>query len=160
MTWPSVLRYDPLPPLLASSNLSVRGLAERELVGRVATTPVDPMAEKAIGRLARRQRPNGSWKHSGGQDVHFDYVETYRNLGILVEKYSLGREHPGVARAAGFLLSLQTAEGDIRGIYWNQLSPNYTAGVMELLIKAGYGDAEPIRRGFDWLLSIRQDDGG
>ncbi len=32
--------------------------------------------------------------------------------------------------------------------------------IMELLIKAGYAQDERISRGFDWLLSIRQDDGG
>ena len=58
------------------------------------------------------------------------------------------------------MFSCQTDEGDFRGIYLDQYSPNYTSAFLEVLIKAGYIDDEPIQRGLDWLLSIRQNDGG
>ncbi|MGB3903545.1 MAG: hypothetical protein WBB22_01350, partial [Anaerolineae bacterium] len=67
---------------------------------------------------------------------------------------------PAIQNAASFLFTFQTEEGDFRGIYRNQYSPNYSAGIMELLIKAGYQDDPPIHRGFAWLLSMRQADGG
>jgi hypothetical protein len=38
--------------------------------------------------------------------------------------------------------------------------PYYHAAIMELLIKAGYEDDARIERGLEWLLSMRQDDGG
>jgi hypothetical protein len=63
-------------------------------------------------------------------------------------------------RAADFLFSFQTEEGDFRGLYREQYSPNYTAGMTELLVKAGYGDHGRIDMVFSWLLSKRQDDGG
>ncbi|HZW57310.1 MAG TPA: hypothetical protein VFF30_13560 [Nitrososphaerales archaeon] len=62
--------------------------------------------------------------------------------------------------ASDFLFANQTEEGDIRGICGNQYVPYYSAAMMELLIKAGYPHDPHIRRGFKWLLSIRQNDGG
>jgi len=41
-----------------------------------------------------------------------------------------------------------------------QVTPNYSAAIMELLIKAGYSTDTRILRGFRWLLSIRQQDDG
>jgi hypothetical protein len=58
------------------------------------------------------------------------------------------------------VLSHQTPEGDLRGIYGNQLSPNYTAALVELLVKAGYEEDRRIQRAFSWLEGCRQHDGG
>ncbi len=116
-------------------------------------------------KLARKQQADGSWRYRGerpgagwGQD--YDQLETYRVLGWLVELYGLDRGHPAVEGAAEFLFGRQTDEGDFRGIYGNQYTPNYSAGIMELLIKAGYGGDRRVEKGFKWLLSIRQDNGG
>ena len=81
-------------------------------------------------------------------------------LGELVEKFGFNHASPAIRGAAEFIFTFQTEEGDFRGIYGNQYTPNYTAGIMELLIKSGYGDDPRIERGFEWLLSIRQEDGG
>jgi hypothetical protein len=77
-----------------------------------------------------------------------------------VEKYGLTNNNNALRKAAEFLFSFQTQEGDFRGIYGNQYSPNYTAAIMELLIKSGYQNDLRIEKGFRWLLSIRQNDGG
>jgi hypothetical protein len=61
---------------------------------------------------------------------------------------------------ANYIFSFQTDEGDIRGIYGNQYSPNYTAAILELLVKSGYQEDPHIEKGLQWLLSIRQNDGG
>lgn len=74
--------------------------------------------------------------------------------------FGLTREHPAVERAAEYIFSKQTADGDLRGIYANEYTPNYTAALVELLVKAGYADDERIARSFDWLLSYRVNDGG
>ena len=42
----------------------------------------------------------------------------------------------------------------------NQYATYYTGAIMSLLIKAGYEAESRIEKGFQWLLSIRQDDGG
>jgi hypothetical protein len=120
---------------------------------------------KPVVLILRRQQKDGSWKYSGGKKYvrlqrNYNQLETYRILGQLVEKYGLTRKDPAVREAADFLFSFQTKEGDLRGIYRNQYSPNYTAAIMELLIKAGYDEDLHIKKGFKWLLSIRQADRG
>lgn len=35
------------------------------------------------------------------------------------------------------------------------IPPNYTAGILELLVKASYADDVRVGRGFDWLRDIR-----
>lgn len=72
----------------------------------------------------------------------------------------MDRTCPGVSRAADYVFSCQTGEGDIRGMLANQYAPYYTGAIMSLLIKAGYGDDQRIEKGFRWLLEMRQDDGG
>jgi len=116
-------------------------------------------------RIVRRQTSNGSWSYPGRKPSlrspeNYDQIETFRQLGILVEKYGFTREHPAIARAAEFLLSFQTREGDIRGIYGNQYATTYVGAITELLVKAGYADDPRIATTFNWLLTIRQNDGG
>jgi len=91
---------------------------------------------------------------------NYDQLETFRQVGILVEEFSFTREHPAMERAAEFLFSFQTDEGDFRGIYGNQYATTYVGAIMELLVKAGYADDPRIAKGFLWLLATRQSDGG
>jgi hypothetical protein len=72
----------------------------------------------------------------------------------------MDRRHPAIENACEFVFSCQTDEGDIRGMLANQYAPYYTGAIMALLIKAGYGDDPRIEEGFQWLLRMRQDDGG
>ena len=76
-----------------------------------------------------------------------------------MELYALDKEHPLVRSAADFLFSLQTDEGDFRGIYGNEYSPNYTAGILEVLVHAGYADDVRVDKSFRWLMATRQNDG-
>ncbi|MGW8251358.1 MAG: prenyltransferase/squalene oxidase repeat-containing protein, partial [Anaerolineales bacterium] len=46
------------------------------------------------------------------------------------------------------------------GILGNQYMPYYHGAILELLVKAGYGDDTRLVRGLDWLLTVRQEDGG
>ena len=87
-------------------------------------------------------------------------METYRNLRTLVEVYGFTRDHSTMREAAQFVFSCQTKEGDIRGILGNQYMPYYHGAILELLVKAGFGDDPRLIFGLDWLLSMRQDDGG
>ena len=87
-------------------------------------------------------------------------LETYRMLGELVEKFGVNRRHPALRKAADYVLRSQSREGDLRGIYSAQYSPNYTAAILELLVKAGYSNDARVARSFVWLLRVRQSDGG
>jgi hypothetical protein len=86
---------------------------------------------------------------------NYNQIETYRIIGELVEKYSFNKSNNALLKAADFLFRFQTQEGDFRGIYGNQYSPNYSAAIMELLIKSGYENDPRIEKGFRWLLSSR-----
>ena len=116
-------------------------------------------------KILKRQQEDGSWKYPGGNlnirsRANYNQLETYRIIGELVEEYGFNTNHSAVRKAAEFLFGFQTDEGDFRGIYGTQYTPNYTAGIMELLIKAGYENDPRIEKGFRWLLAKRQDDGG
>ncbi len=161
----SGLRRDPLPALLECGNPAVEYFTRRDLLGEKAG-PVRQLWDlPAAQKILRRQREDGAWKYPGGQErirsqQDYNQYETFRQLGFLVEQYGFDRKHEAVTRAAEFLFSFQTPGGDFRGIYGNQYTPNYSAGIMELLIKAGYARDPRVDEGFAWLLSARQDDGG
>jgi hypothetical protein len=158
------LRRDPTGLLVAADDAALRAMARRELLGE--TTPEISLAElPGVRRAVARQQPDGRWKYPGGNpyirsQAAYDQLETYRQLGVLVCKFGLDRHHPAVAAAAGFLSSCQTGAGDYRGIYGRQYTPNYSAAITELLIRAGYHHSAQVENTMRWLLSMRQDDGG
>jgi hypothetical protein len=115
--------------------------------------------------IVHKQQNNGAWKYPGGSigirsRENYDQIETFRNLGYLVEMYGFDRRSPAITSAAEFFFRHQTENGDIRGILGNQYAPYYTAAIAELLSKAGYAKDARMDRIFGWLGSIRQDDGG
>lgn len=171
MTWLDCLRFDPIAPLLSSGHPAVRSWAIRELLPGPAGLPPAPAGAPDEGLwdlpvprgILRRQAADGSWTYPGRRPrarMEYDLLETYRQLGFLVEMFGLTHRHPALAAAAGYVLSHQSTDGDLRGIYGNQVSPNYTAAFIGLLSKAGYGDDPRVERAFSWLEASRQDDGG
>lgn len=162
--WPGDFRYDPIHPLLASEHRAIVSFTERDLLDkdfRVENLWQLPEVQKVL----RRQKPDGCWVYPGGKEnirskENYNQLETYRNIGVLVEEYGLNKTHPAIQKAAEYLFSFQTRDGDFRGIYGDQYTPNYSAGITELLIKAGYENDARIQKVFEWLLSIRQTDGG
>ncbi len=160
-----VLTVDPAPLLASANNAAIAYFARRDLLGG-GDDPVSvlwhlPEARRVLGK----QSPNGSWRYPGGNRAirsqeNYDQLETFRQLGILVEKFGLTRQHSSVERAATYLLSFQTDEGDLRGIYGNQYATTYVGAILEVLIKAGYADDPKIAKALDWLLAMRQRDGG
>jgi hypothetical protein len=165
LVWHNVLKRDPLPQFEGIDDIALQYQVSRDLRGE-DPGPVTLLWDiQPVVKILRRQQEDGSWKYPKKKTdpieiSGYKQLETFRQLGILVEQYLLNRAHPSVQRAADFLFSCQTEEGDFRGIYRHQYSPNYTAAYLEILIKAGFIHDEPIERGLRWLLSIRQDDGG
>jgi hypothetical protein len=165
--WLSFFHYDPLRFLERTDNRAVALFCRRDLYGDTGAEvrPEVLWDMPAVLQLVRKQQMDGSWKYpnpnaSRSSVQNYSLLETFRNLGILVEKYGLNKDHSSIQSAARYLFSCQTDEGDFRGILGNQYMPYYSGAIMELLIKAGYGDHPSIERGFKWLLSVRQDDGG
>ncbi len=161
--WRKQLKFDPLPPLLSSGDEALQHFARRDLLEE-RVGPVDRLWQlPEAQRILRKQLADGSWPRSGEKKhpaVNYHLIETWRNFRFMVEQYGFTREHPQARKAAEFLFSCQTEEGDIRGFLANQYATYYTGAIMSLLIQAGYGDDLRIEKGFRWLLDMRQNDGG
>lgn len=163
--WLEKLLYDPLEPLISSENFAIEHFTRRDLLDEKVSSLTNLWDLDSPQKIIRKQQEDGSWKYPGGHkhvrsSENYNQFETLKQLGELVEKYGFNKNHPSIEKAAKFLFKFQTDEGDIRGIYGNQYTPTYTSAIMELLIKAGYYDDPHIKKGFQWLLKNRQDDGG
>jgi hypothetical protein len=163
--WLKKLTYDPLDPLINSNNPYIEYFTQRDLLEDKVPPITDLWELPAPQKIIRRQQEDGSWKYPGGNKKirspeNYNQLETFRQLGELVEKYGFNKNHSSIRKAAEFLFSCQTEEGDFRGIYGNQYATTYSSAIMELLIKSGYQDDPRIEKGFQWLISHRQDDGG
>ena len=163
--WKEPFKYDPLVPLISSKNKAIKYFTKRDLLEE-EVEPIQSLwiLQPAI-KIINRQQEDGSWRYSAwkaklNEPENYNLLETYRQLGFLVEKYGFTKDHDTIKKAAEYIFSCQTDEGDIRGFYGTQYSPNYTAAITELLIKAGYGDDPRIKQVLEWLLSMRQEDGG
>ena len=158
------MRYDAIGPLLAAGDPALAWAVGHDLFEE----PLEPQTLWELPPVihsVRRQREDGSWAYHGGvarvrSTENYAQLATYQQLLILISKYRLDRRHPAIPRAADFLLGFQTGEGDIRGLYGSQYTPNYTGDMLGLLVAAGYQDDRRVLRGIDWLISMRQDDGG
>lgn len=164
-SWLSIFKYNPLPNLLSSDNKAVIFFTSKDLLENTDLKPETIWTLPEAQKIINRQQDDGSWIYPRGNRKirtaeNYNQLETFRNLGYLVEMYGLDKSSQVIVKAANYLLKFQTKEGDIRGILGNQYSPYYTAAITELLIKAGYSDDPRIDKIFAWLKSIRQDDGG
>jgi hypothetical protein len=180
-TWLEFLRTDPRPALLQTKNPALLFAIERDLnndIGKLSDdkrVPNDSDLEVAslkeiwklpeVLKLLKKQLPTGEWsdpqaaKHQNSP-TNYGIIETYRALGILVDIYSFNKNHKAIQSAAEFIFSTQTKDGDFRGAYGLQYSPNYCSGLLELLINAGYIEDPRIYIAFKWLLSVQQKEGG
>ena len=162
--WLAELRYDPIEALTHSGNGAVTYFAWRDLLVE-APGPVEAVwGLPEVRKFLRKQRDDGSWGPSGKADGYPPgreaLVETFKALRGLVRRYQLTRDHEAVARASEYMFGWQTRGGDFRGFIGDQYATYYTGETMAVLILCDYGDDPRIRRGFEWLLSMRQSDGG
>ncbi|MBN1440037.1 MAG: terpene cyclase/mutase family protein [Anaerolineales bacterium] len=162
--WQKSLAHDPIPPLHAHGNEALRFFVRRDLLGEDAGPIQELWRLPDAAKILRKQQRDGSFpvpaarvKHPA---VNYRLVETWRYFRILVEMYGFTREDPQAERAAEFLFSCQTADGDFRGFLADQYATYYTGAVLSLLVQAGYGSDPRAEKCFRWLRSMRQDDGG
>ncbi len=163
--WIQQLKINPVPALLSCGDKAAEYFTRRDLLEE-AVEPITTVWQlPPVQRIMHKQQPDGSWRPSGKKPTiypenHYELVETWRNLRILVERYELTTQHPTVEKASEYLFRFQTPEGDIRGMLANQYTTYYTGAMLAVLIKAGYADDPRVSKGMDWLLSMRQNDGG
>ncbi|MFC1618168.1 hypothetical protein ACFL2B_02715, partial [Patescibacteria group bacterium] len=120
---------------------------------------------KDAEKILRKQKKNGSWAYPTKRKTlreqkGYDQLETFRQISYLIEKYGFDNRHPAIKKAAQFLFRFQAKAGDFRGIYGYQYATTYSPMISEMLIKAGYQNDKRVIKSLDWLLSMRQDDGG
>jgi len=163
--WVQQLRSDPRPALLEWQDPALTYFVKRDLLEQ-AVSPVETLWELPDAkRLVNKQLADGSWRYPGksdhpAPDANYSLLESYRSLRLLVEMYGFDRNHASLSKAIEYVFSCQTDEGDIRGILGNQYMPYYHGVILELLIKAGYAKDARIEKGLQWLLAMRQQDGG
>ena len=130
--WSSELRYDPIKPLIGSDHAAVRYFTQRDILQKTVS-PIEALWDLKVPRqILRKQKTDGSWKYPGKTSWHttdYSQLETYREMGFLVQMYGLNRDHPAIEKTAGYFFSKQSPKGDFRGIYANQYSPNYRPGL-------------------------------
>jgi hypothetical protein len=151
--------------LLATKNEAVVYFTRRDLLGEAVGLIhlVWELAEPQ--KILRKKCANGSWAGSVKKtpvypENHTRLVATFKVFRTLVERYRFNRESVPIEKAAEYLFTFQTREGDIRGFIGNQYATYYTGYVLALLIQAGYVYDQRVERGMKWLLDMRQDDGG
>jgi hypothetical protein len=163
--WTDNIRVNPLPALLGTDDRALLFFIERDLLGNhdgnIEFLWGLPEAQKTF----HLQLPDGSWLYKGnrpGDELGeaYELLETWKTLRKLVEIYGLNHSHQTIKKACEFILSYQNEEGDIRGILSNQYMPYYMGAMLEILIKAGYENDIRVEKGIQWLLKLRQDDGG
>ncbi len=163
-SWLKQLKHDPLPTLLNSPGKALVYFTRRDLLDE-KVEPISfiwnlPEAQKIL----KKQQADGSWGKAAKNPAvyppnHNALVETFKSFRLLVERYGFTKDHPAIPKAAEFLFTFQTKEGDIRGFIGNQYATYYTGYVLALLVQAGYAEDNRIEKAFQWLLSMRQNDG-
>jgi hypothetical protein len=149
--------------VLDTDNEALRTFTKRNLLGEEVDIE-ELWASSRVKRILKNQQSNGSWIYPNKKAIlrsstNYNQYQTYKTTAELVEFYGLNKKHEAIQKAAEYLFSFQTREGEFRGMYGNQYSPNYSASITEFLIKAGYRDIR-IDKSLNWLLEMRQDDGG
>jgi hypothetical protein len=163
--WKQRLKYDPTIPLSTSSDISIKYSYELDILGGTDIKASEVWQLKPAQSILKQQNKDGPWEHKSKRSktwsrVDYDQYETTKQLSELVEKYRFDKNHNAINKIADYFFEHQTDEGDIRGIYGSQYTPNYTALVLELLIKAGYKNDRRIIKSLNWLLGSNQNDGG
>ncbi len=159
------LTYNVVRPLLASGNPAIEDFTRRDLLGE-DTGPILALWDlPQVRALLKKQQPDGSFPYTGTKkpvkpDHHYLLVETFRRSRLLVKRYGLTMEDEGMRKAAEYIFSCQTEDGDFRGFIGYQYATYYTGAILALLVRAGLEDDSRVEKGMQWLLSMRQDDGG
>jgi len=149
--------------LLSTGNTALIAFTKRDLLGE--EVDIEKLWNlPRVKKLLKKQQSNGSWVYPNKKAMlrsttNYNQYQTYKTVAELVEFYGLNKKHEAIRKAANYLFSFQTEEGDFRGMYGHQYSPNYSASITEFLIKTGYRDKR-IEKSLNWLLKMRQNDSG
>jgi hypothetical protein len=160
-TWAPLLLADPSPIL--------RSRVLRDLLGHGEDDPevAELLAIKDTDRLVDdllvEQSADGSWSRGSG-GVLQTTAQGLLRLGYL----GYGPEHRPVERAADFLFSRQAEDGSWPLNSYDETSERYgnysmiplqTTMPLRALSSCGYAEDPRSEKAYEWLLSVRLDDG-
>jgi hypothetical protein len=100
------LKYNPIKPLLESKNEALIFFARRDLLDEKSLDVRDLWKLPEAVKILKRQREDGSWKYRGKlKDAYrdqkgYNQLETFRQIGFLIEKYGFNKNHPSIEKAA------------------------------------------------------------
>jgi hypothetical protein len=163
--WRAFLKHDPLPALRGIKNPVIQYFIHRDIIGK-NPGPVESLwSLPEATRILEKQLPSGAWPDKrkaahATSATNYLQVETYRNLAVLIEAFGFNMRHLAVEKAVEYLFSTRSPEGDFRGVYGVQYSPNYCGAILELVVKAGYADDARVHEVFTWLIKNQQAGGG
>ena len=161
--WISQFNYNPIPALLSSDQKAIHYFVQKELLDNQTISREDLWHLQQPKQILRKQLDDGAWPRSGNNKhpaVNVELIETWRNLRVLIEMYDFDKTNIQIQKAAEYVFQCQSDQGDIRGFLANQYATYYTGALLGLLIKAGYESDPRVEKGMQWLLSMRQNDGG
>ena len=176
--WRARLASDPIPRLLREGSASVLARVRRDLIDDSEAPTADEIAGYPEVRvLVRKMEKDGSFapkaadKELGGPRFS-KCLATLRTLDRLAD---LGlRVEPGskisdqLRKTASFLLASQTSDGGIGDLALADtpkgrgkvVALHFHGWALSALCRAGLESDERVDKGFRFLLSLRQDDGG
>ena len=164
VSWVKSLKYNSILPLMDFGDPAIEYFTQRDLLDENPGIPDQLWDSPKLLKILKKQNKNGSWSYPKRKNAHrtenYDLLHTFRNLRYLIETWGMDHRHTAVSGAVEYLLAHQSLDGDIRGIFGSQYAPHYTGGMLELIIKAGYGTDLRVQKTFQWFKETRQEDGG
>ena len=136
-----------------------------EALGHFGYQPGQPLVDRALAFIERKQETNGSWPGRWG----VNYI--YGTWQVLVGLKSIGADlqTPIVRRAVEWLKSVQQTNGawgescrsydDPAWAGRGDVTASQTAWALLGLIAAGEAESSEVRAGIEWLRTTQQDDG-
>jgi len=97
---------------------------------------------KRAERILNSQQDNGAWLDKNKKRykeiaTNYQLIEKYRYVSQLIMFFDFDKSHPSMKKGGKLFFSEQTKEGDFKGVYGNQNSPNSSAAILELLCRLG-----------------------
>lgn len=171
--WRARLGRDPVPILLREGSPALVARVRRDLIDdEEAPGPEEVVTYPEVKAFLRKQGDDGAFaakppEKALGPAKFARAVATIRALERLAD-FGLGRAHPSVDKAARVLLASQGSDGAIADLAVGETPEARTKAVavhfegwaLAALCRCGYDDDARVERGFKFLLSMRQADGG
>jgi len=120
--WTRKLKKNPIPVLLEKGDVAIQYWVKKDLLGKNDLNLKKQIyVFKEVKTILRRQKPSGYWQYPGGGNEHirsgtnYNQLETYRQLGFLIEKYAFIKEDECIKKATKYLFKSQSRKRRLKG---------------------------------------------